>query len=100
MSVTETNNQSGASRAVSQRKAGWRANLATITVLFKSRVVALLLMAAVGGAFLGAGGWPGLGTLIVLIIAGGIAASGSAGMNEYLEQTPDGIMSRPYAGHW
>jgi len=94
MSVTETNKQSGANRTVNQRRAGWRANLATVSVLFKSRVVALLLMAAVGGAFLGAGGWPGLGTLILLIIAGGMAASGSAGMNEYLEQKPDAIMSR------
>ena len=94
MSVTETNNQSGASPAGNQRKAGWRDNLATISVLFKSRVVSLLLMAAVGGAFLGAGGWPGLGTLVMLIIVGGLAASGAAGMNEYLEQDSDAIMMR------
>jgi protoheme IX farnesyltransferase len=51
-------------------------------------------MAAVGGAFLGASGWPGLGTLIVLLVTGGLAASGSAGLNEYLEQEPDAIMGR------
>lgn len=94
MSVTETNKQSGASRTVNHREAGWRTNLATISVLFKSRVVLLLLMAAVGGAFLGAGGWPGLGTLVMLIVVGGLAASGAAGMNEYLERDSDAIMTR------
>jgi protoheme IX farnesyltransferase len=94
MSVTETDNLNSTSRALTKEESGWRANLATLTVLFKSRVVSLLLMAAVGGAFLGAGGWPGLPTLAALIVVGGLAASGSAGMNEYLEQGPDAIMAR------
>ncbi len=48
---------------------GWRANLQTFSVLFKSRVVTLLVMAAIGGAFLGASGWPGIGSLVLVIIA-------------------------------
>ena len=50
--------------------------LKTLAVLFKLRVVVLLLFAAVGGAFLGAGGWPGASTL-ALLLTGGLAASES-----------------------
>lgn len=74
--------------------ANWRMNLQTFMVLFKSRVVSLLVLAAIGGSFLGAGGWPGLGKLLLVIVTGGLAASGSAGLNEYLERGPDGIMGR------
>jgi heme o synthase len=72
----------------------WRATVQMLMVLFKSRVVSLLVLAAVGGIFLGAGGWPGFGRLLLVIVTGGLAASGSAGLNEYLERGPDGIMGR------
>lgn len=72
----------------------WRPALQMLAVLFKTRVVALLVLAAVGGAFLGAGGWPGLGPLALVIVTGGLAASGAAGLNEYLEREADGLMSR------
>jgi protoheme IX farnesyltransferase len=65
-----------------------------LSILFKSRVVSLLLLAAVGGAFLGARGWPGLDILLLVIITGGLAASGAAGMNQYLEKDSDGLMGR------
>jgi len=94
MTITETRNQGSSSGTLAQQQIGWRATWATLSVLFKSRVVLLLLMAAVGGAFLGAGGWPGLGTLVLLLITGGLAASGSAGLNEYLEREPDAMMGR------
>lgn len=79
---------------IKQQVKGWRANLQTLSVLFKSRVVALLVVAAIGGAFLGAGGWPGLNSLVLVIVAGGLAASGSAGLNEYIEQGTDAMMGR------
>ena len=63
-------------------------------VLFKVRVVVLLLFAAVGGAFLAAGGMPALGPLGVLLLAGGLAASGSAALNEYYERECDSFMIR------
>lgn len=72
----------------------WREVSQQLAILFKSRVVGLLLLAAIGGAFLGAGGWPGFGTIALVIFAGGLTASGSAGMNEYLEQGPDALMGR------
>lgn len=72
----------------------WRAFLRMVAVLFKLRVVSLLLMAALGGAFLGASGWPGLGEFLLVLFAGGMAASGSASLNQYLERHKDGAMGR------
>lgn len=72
----------------------WRAALRSLVVLFKLRIVALLLLAAVGGAFLGAGGWPGLGTLALLLLTGGMAASGASALNQYVERVEDGTMGR------
>jgi protoheme IX farnesyltransferase len=63
-------------------------------VLFKVRIVFLLLFAAVGGAFLGAGSWPGAGALTLVLITGGLAASGASALNEYLERERDVLMAR------
>lgn len=71
----------------------WRTLLQTLPVLFKLRIVSLLL-AATGGAFLGAGGWPGSNTLILLWITGGLAAAGSSALNQYLERDADKLMKR------
>ncbi len=78
--------------ATRQRSTGelWR----TITVLFKLRIVSLLLLAAVGGAFLGARGWPGLENFILLVITGGLAAAGSSAINQYWERERDKLMHR------
>ncbi len=65
-----------------------------LLVLFKLREVLLLLLAAVGGAFLAAGGWPGAGHLAVLLVCGGLAAGGASAINEYLEADLDGRMER------
>ncbi|MCI0576615.1 MAG: heme o synthase [Chloroflexi bacterium] len=86
----------GESRAAGQLSllADWRTVVQTLSILFKWRIVALLLLAAVGGAFLGARSWPGLGPLLVLFLSGGLAASGAAGLNEFLERSSDGVMRR------
>lgn len=68
--------------------------LKALPVLFKLRVVVLLLFAAVGGAFLAAGGWPGTGAMALLLITGGLAASGASAINQYLEQSSDALMTR------
>lgn len=62
--------------------------------LFKLRVVALLLFAAIAGAFVAAGGWPGVLNLVVLLITGGLAAGGASAINQYLEQEQDAEMRR------
>lgn len=66
----------------------------SLLILFKVRVVLLLLFAAVGGAFIAASGWPGTGTLVVLLIVGGLAAGGASAINQYLEQELDARMAR------
>jgi len=65
-----------------------------IFVLFKMRIVFLLLLAATGGAFLAAGGWPGLGKVLLIWLTGGSAASGASSLNQYLERKSDGKMGR------
>ncbi|MGD9316608.1 MAG: heme o synthase [Anaerolineae bacterium] len=66
----------------------------SLLVLFKVRVVVLLLFAAVGGACIATGGWPDTNTLAVLLVAGGMAAGGASAINQYLEQELDARMER------
>jgi protoheme IX farnesyltransferase len=66
----------------------------SLLVLFKVRVVVLLLVAAMGGAFIAAGRWPGAGNLAVLAVVGGLAASGASAINQYLERGLDARMER------
>ena len=82
----------GTQPIVAQRD--WREMLKIAVVLFKLRVVSLLLMASVGGAFLGAKGWPGFGRLLLVIIAGGMAAAGASCLNQYIEREKDKQMTR------
>mgnify|MGYP001058387502 CR=1 FL=1 len=63
-------------------------------VLFKLRIVSLLLLAAAGGAFLGAGGWPGWQSFLILMITGGCAAAGASAINQYYEREKDKLMTR------
>lgn len=79
------------------RPVQWRSLLQTLVVLFKLRIVALLVLAAIGGAFLGARGWPGLGTLLLVIVTGTMAAAGASAMNQYIERQRDSLMSRTRA---
>jgi protoheme IX farnesyltransferase len=72
----------------------WRAWLKTAVVLFKLRIVFLLVVAATGGAFLGANGWPGWETLLLTWLTGSLAAAGASALNQYLERHSDGAMGR------
>jgi protoheme IX farnesyltransferase len=65
-----------------------------LTVLFKLRIVYLLLAAATAGAFLAAAGWPGRNNLVILLLAGLLSAAGSSALNEYLERDTDALMNR------
>ena len=94
MSLSESTERNNTTEILTPKQMGWRVNLQILMVLFKSRVVSLLLLAATGGAFLAAGGWPGLPTMILVIVSGGLTASGSAGLNQYLEQSSDALMGR------
>ncbi len=72
----------------------WRGQLKTMVVLFKLRIVFLLVVAATGGAFLGAGGWPGWDKLLLTWVTGTFAAAGASALNQYLERHTDGAMGR------
>lgn len=74
--------------------AHWRQFLRMLVVLFKLRIVALLLLAALGGAFLGAQGRPAIGQILLLLVAGGMAASGASALNQYIERASDVLMNR------
>jgi protoheme IX farnesyltransferase len=68
----------------------------TLMVLFKARVVSLLLIAALGGAFIGAGGWPGWNVLALTLFSGWLAASGASALNQYIERKSDATMTRTH----
>lgn len=70
------------------------APLADLLALFKVRIVVLLLLAALGGVFLGALGWPGVGPFFLIMITGALTAMGSSAWNQYLERDSDALMTR------
>ena len=72
----------------------------TLMALFKTRVVSLLLFAALGGAFIGAGGWPGWDVLALTLVTGFLAASGASAWNQYLERFSDATMTRTRHRRW
>ena len=65
-----------------------------VAVLFKLRIVALLLLSAVGGAFLGANGWPGISDFLLILLTGGFTAAGASAINQYWEREKDKTMDR------
>lgn len=71
----------------------------TIVVVFKLRVVSLLLLAAFGGAALGAlaSGDASPWALLVLAMAGTLSAGGASAINQYLERERDTRMNRTAA---
>ena len=72
-----------------------RPRLGTVIVLlFKLRIVLLLLMAALGGAFLAAVGRPGWLDILVLLLAGTASVGGASALNEYIERDSDAKMQR------
>jgi protoheme IX farnesyltransferase len=80
--------------AARPRKQSHGGLLESLVVLFKLRVVMLLLFAALGGAMLGSAGAPALGDLLLLFVTGALSASGASALNEYLERSKDGAMKR------
>jgi len=67
---------------------------AVIVALFKLRIVVLLLLAALGGAFLASAGRPGWQAILVLLLAGTASAGGASALNEYIERDRDAQMQR------
>ncbi|MEM8858216.1 MAG: UbiA family prenyltransferase, partial [Chloroflexota bacterium] len=68
--------------------------LSTLMVLFKIRVVSLLVLSAIGGAFLGARGWPGWADFGLICLTGTLTAAGASAINQYWEREKDRLMKR------
>lgn len=62
--------------------------------LAKLRVVSLLLLTSLGGAFLASGGRPSAGRLVLLLVLGTFSAGGASALNQFLEREPDQFMKR------
>lgn len=71
-----------------------RSILGTLVVLFKLRVVMLLLFAALGGAMIGSAGAITAGQLALLLVTGTLSAAGASALNQYIERNKDGAMKR------
>ena len=73
-----------------------QSTLGLIAILFKLRIVFLLLLSAFGGAALGiiSGGQATAGRLWLLAITGTLSAAGASAINQYLERDRDGKMKR------
>ena len=70
--------------------------------LTKPRIISLLLLTALGGMFLAAGGPPEVSLVVLVLGCGALAAGGAHAINHGLERDIDGLMtrtaSRPVAG--
>jgi len=62
--------------------------------LVKPRIVTMVLVTTAIGYFLGGDGFTGLLTLLLTLIGTGLAAGGSAALNNYLERDSDAHMPR------
>jgi protoheme IX farnesyltransferase len=80
--------------ASTQERLTARDVLKSLASLFKLRIVMLLLVSAVGGAFLGQGGVPSLRALVAILVTGTLAAGGASAVNQYLERDADALMRR------
>jgi len=71
-----------------------REGLNRMVVLFKLRVVVLLVLASIGGALLASGGKVSWERMILLVVTGVLASAGASAINQYLERDQDGLMVR------
>lgn len=86
--------RTGTHPAVRADERGSSSLLSTIVVLFKLRIVLLLVFASVGGALLGSYGQPTWGELGLLLLTGTMSAAGASALNQYIERNHDGLMKR------
>ena len=62
--------------------------------LTKPQIVELLLVTCVPSLMLAAGGWPGLRTLVVVLVGGALAGGAASALNCYLDRDIDQLMRR------
>lgn len=90
------NQNLGVTSQTSRKQFDWRELGRIAFVLFKVRIVSLLLLSAYGGAALGliASGQNSAMAWFVLTISGGLSAAGASAINQYLERDRDTQMKR------
>jgi heme o synthase len=91
MSISSDPTYLDVAQTAAHRPSSW---VSTLIVLFKLRIVALLLFAGIGGAFIAAGGVPTWSAIGLLCFGGGLAAAGASALNQYLEAGLDALMGR------
>ena len=62
--------------------------------LLKARIVVPMVAVALVTAFVAGNGHVPAGTLVILVLAGGLASAGAASLNHYLDRDIDAIMAR------
>ncbi len=72
----------------------WTTRISAYFWLTKPRVVELLLVTTVPAMILAAGGWPGLGLTIGVVIGGAMAAGSANAVNSWIERDRDKLMHR------
>ncbi|MBI2867891.1 MAG: protoheme IX farnesyltransferase [Chloroflexi bacterium] len=76
--------------------------LADYLTLMKPRIIALLLVTALGGMLLAAKGFPHLTVTASVLVGGALAAGGANAINHFMDRDIDGVMlrtrSRPVPG--
>lgn len=75
-------------------RALWRRRALDYIILTKPWIMALLLLTALGGAFLAARGIPSLRVLVAVLVGGALASGGAGALNHYLERDLDSAMTR------
>jgi len=68
--------------------------LSRLVVLFKLRVVVLLVLSSLGGALLASHGNLIPGQILLLLITGTLSSAGASAINQYIERDRDGRMTR------
>jgi protoheme IX farnesyltransferase len=66
----------------------------TYVELTKPRIIELLLITTIPAMAVAAGGWPGLGLVVVTLIGGALAAGGANVINQVYDEDIDRIMRR------
>jgi protoheme IX farnesyltransferase len=83
--------------------AGARETLRDVISLTKPAIMSLLLLTAVGGAFLAAQGVPPVLPLVATVVGGALASGGASSLNHYFDRDIDERMRRtrrrPLAAH-
>ena len=73
---------------------GLTGTMVAYVAITKPRIIELLLVTTVPTMILAAGGWPGLGTAVAVLVGGTLAAAGANTLNSVYDRDIDAVMTR------